>query len=72
MPGPYSPAAYSSDVSPAAAGFPGLEAMHTNVREWFSWSVVASVASAAGLVCQPPNIDANKTDVWSSPGFVDI
>ncbi len=40
--------------------------MKNNFREWYSWSVVASVASAAGLVCQVPVIDVNKADVMIS------
>lgn len=35
-------------------------------KEWFSWSVVAATTSAAGLVCQPLPIDANKADVQIS------
>lgn len=43
--------------------FPGGTAPSNRYKEWFSWAVVAATTSAAGLVCQTPQIDANKVDV---------
>ena len=66
MPGPYAPTSYRSEVTPETAGFPGLAEMHTGVREWYSWAVVASVVTAAGLVCNVERIDVNQVDVTVS------
>jgi hypothetical protein len=66
MPGPYAPIGYRSDVTPDTTGFPGMDSMHTNVREWYSWAVVASVVTAAGLVCNVQNVDVNQVDVTVS------
>ncbi len=64
MAGPYAPTGFSRQVVPEAAGFPlGLEDQPNNFREWYSWAVIASVASAAGLVCHVPTIDVNQTDI---------
>lgn len=63
MPGPYAPTSFSADITPEFTGFPGLKLRENQFREWYSWAVVASVASAAGLVCHIPAIDENKTDV---------
>lgn len=63
MSGPYAPTGFRAEITPQTAGFPGLAALHTNFREWYSWAVVASVVGAAGLYCHIPTIDGNKTDV---------
>jgi uncharacterized protein DUF4365 len=60
---PYSPIGFRGSLTPATSGFPGLDHLKNNFREWYSWAVVASVASGAGLICHIPSIDANKTDV---------
>jgi hypothetical protein len=61
--GPYPPTTFRGDIVPSTSGFPGLARLENNFREWYSWVVVASVASAAGLIVHTPTIDANKTDV---------
>ena len=63
MPSPYSPVGYTSEIGPATAGFPGLNSIPNNFREWYSWSVIASVVGAAGLICHVPTIDVNRTDI---------
>lgn len=64
MAGSYAPSGFNSDIVPCDSGFQlGLEDQPNNFREWFSWSVIASVASAAGLVCHVPTIDVNQTDI---------
>ena len=62
MVGAYGPAGFSAQITPQNAGFPGLHLQKNNFREWYSWAVVAAVASAAGLVCHVPAIDANQKD----------
>ncbi|ADB50440.1 DUF4365 domain-containing protein [Conexibacter woesei] len=63
MAGPYAPTGFRAEIIPQTAGFPGLQALQNNFREWYSWAVVASIAGAAGLYCHVPAIDGNKTDV---------
>ncbi|MDO8209644.1 DUF4365 domain-containing protein [Conexibacter sp. CPCC 206217] len=63
MAGPYAPTGFRAEITPGTAGFPGLQDLHNNFREWYSWAVVASIAGAAGLYCHVPVIDGNKTDV---------
>ena len=61
---PYPPVDFRRSVAPSATGFElGLEDQPNNFREWFSWTVIASVASAAGLICHVPTIDVNQTDI---------
>lgn len=61
MAGPYPLATHDEQLRPGS--FPGATAPDNRYKEWFSWSVVASTASAAGLVCHVPVIDVNKVDV---------
>lgn len=60
MAGPYPLPDYRASIKPGE--FPGGTAPDHRYKEWFSWSVVAAVTSAAGLVCQIPNVDVNKAD----------
>jgi Domain of unknown function (DUF4365) len=61
MAGPYALSTHRSETFPL--DFADGTAPANRYKEWFSWSVVASIVSSAGLVCQIPTIDANKVDV---------
>jgi hypothetical protein len=63
LPGPYWPPFFQAEITPATAGFPGLALLENNFREWYSWAVIASVVSGAGLICHVPSIDSNQTDI---------